>query len=96
MVLFRGGGLSAIVQEFCHVCQLLTAAAAVHSCTHCSTPTFLSAVSVACRLSLCFCVHLMLLLLQELGAFLSVRTTSELVVDRSPQNELLKITFNVR
>jgi hypothetical protein len=34
--------------------------------------------------------------LQELSAFLSTRTTSELIVDRSPQNELLKITFNVR
>lgn len=34
--------------------------------------------------------------MQELSAFLSTRTTSELVVDRSPQNELLKITFNMR
>lgn len=27
---------------------------------------------------------------------MSTKTTSELVVDRSPQNELLKITFNMR
>jgi hypothetical protein len=33
---------------------------------------------------------------QELSSFLSVRTTTELVVDRSAQNELLKVTFNVR
>jgi hypothetical protein len=33
---------------------------------------------------------------QELSSFLSLRTTTELVVDRSAQNELLKVTFNVR
>lgn len=32
---------------------------------------------------------------QELYAFLQVQAVSELVVDRSPPNELLKITFNV-
>lgn len=40
--------------------------------------------------------RLLFRLLQELSAFLSTKTTSELVVDRSPQNELLKITFNMR
>lgn len=33
---------------------------------------------------------------QELLAFLSTSTTSQLVVDRSPQNELLKMNFNIR
>lgn len=33
---------------------------------------------------------------QEFGAFLRLETTTELVVDRSPQNELLKINFNIR
>jgi hypothetical protein len=33
---------------------------------------------------------------QEFGSFLKVQTQTELVVDRSPPSELLKITFNVR
>jgi hypothetical protein len=36
------------------------------------------------------------LLPQELAAFLRVQTVSELVVDRSTSNELLKVTFNIR
>jgi hypothetical protein len=33
---------------------------------------------------------------QEFAAFLRVQTVSELVVDRTASNELLKITFNMR
>jgi hypothetical protein len=33
---------------------------------------------------------------QEFAAFLRVQTASELVVDRSASNELLKVTFNIR
>jgi hypothetical protein len=33
---------------------------------------------------------------QELRAFLATNTESNLVVDRSPSNELLKINFNIR
>lgn len=34
--------------------------------------------------------------LQELMSFLSTTTSTQLVVDRSPQNELLKLNFNIR
>ncbi len=37
------------------------------------------------------CLHL-----QELMSFMSVSSTTQLVVDRSPQNELLKVNFNIR
>lgn len=36
-----------------------------------------------------------LLLVLELAAFLRVQTVSELIIDRSPSNELLKVTFNI-
>eukprot|EP00878_Enallax_costatus_P015263 GHUV01015981.1.p1 GENE.GHUV01015981.1~~GHUV01015981.1.p1 ORF type:complete len:142 (+),score=11.00 GHUV01015981.1:198-623(+) len=36
-----------------------------------------------------------LLLVLELSSFLSTKTTTELVVDRSAQNDLLKISFNM-
>jgi hypothetical protein len=34
--------------------------------------------------------------MQEFGAFLSIQTETEMVVDRSASNDLLKITFNMR
>lgn len=38
----------------------------------------------------------MLVGLQELSSFLSTKTSTELVVDRSAQSDLLKISFNIR
>lgn len=35
-------------------------------------------------------------MLQELASFMRVQSAMQLVVDSSPQNELLKITFNIR
>lgn len=35
-------------------------------------------------------------MLQEFYSFLSTSTTSQLVVDRSSPNDLLKINFNIR
>lgn len=34
--------------------------------------------------------------LQELSSFLRVQTVTEMVVDRTASNELLKVTFNIR
>jgi hypothetical protein len=34
--------------------------------------------------------------MQEMSSFLSLDTSTELVVDRSKQHELLRVNFNVR
>jgi len=34
--------------------------------------------------------------LQELSSFLSLQKDEELVIDNSPENDLLKISFNIR
>eukprot|EP00775_Hariotina_reticulata_P009534 gene9534-9698_t len=46
-------------------------------------------------ISIVAAIVMVMLLVLELSSFLSTQTTTELVVDRSAQNELLKITFNV-
>jgi hypothetical protein len=46
-------------------------------------------------LSIAASVIMATLLVLELSAFLRVQTATEMVVDRSPAEELLKVTFNV-
>ncbi|KAF8062775.1 PDIL5-4 [Scenedesmus sp. PABB004] len=45
--------------------------------------------------SLAAAVIMVLLLILELASFLRLQTTTEMVIDKSPQNELLKVTFNI-
>lgn len=46
-------------------------------------------------ISIAAAVIMVLLFAAELMSFLSVSSTTQLVVDRSPQNELLKVNFNI-
>jgi hypothetical protein len=75
-------------QEACSLC-LIERLHQHLSCSHSSSTRGSTAAWPNCAglLPCCF---------QELSAFMSTQTSSELVVDRSPQNELLKITFNMR
>lgn len=42
------------------------------------------------------CISLVLCCLQELSSFLALQKDEELVIDNSPEGDLLKISFNIR
>lgn len=44
----------------------------------------------------CFIFNAHFILSQEFYSFMSVTTRTELIVDRSPPTDLLKINFNIR
>jgi hypothetical protein len=82
-------GAACASRMFSILLAVLPAASAWACCMCCYADT--AAQQLINQLLYCCCVTM-----QELASFLKIQSSMQLVVDSSPQNELLKITFNIR